>query len=219
MYRRYFKRAIDLVAVICGGTLILPLIVIIGILVRVKLGSPVFFRQQRPGLRGKPFELVKFRTMTDCTGPDGELLPDADRLTRFGQFLRSSSLDELPELWNVLKGEMSLVGPRPLRMDYLPLYTPFQNRRHEVRPGITGLAQVSGRNALEWDDRFVLDVSYVDSCSLTLDIKILVKTLWKTVRREDISKEGHATMHKFTGSKNEAELSKNSAVSQSTIPD
>lgn len=167
--------------------------------VRRKLGSPVFFRQTRPGLHGKLFKMVKFRTMTDARGPDGQLLPDADRMTPFGRFLRSSSLDELPELWNVLKGDMSLVGPRPLLVEYLPLYSPEQARRHAVRPGITGWAQVNGRNALSWGDKFKLDVWYVNERSLWLDIKILWLTVRKVLVREGISAAGEATMTKFTG--------------------
>ncbi len=165
------------------------------------LGRPVFFRQLRPGLHGLPFQMIKFRTMTDACGPSGQLLPDSDRLTPFGRFLRSSSLDELPELWNVLKGDMSLVGPRPLLMEYLPLYSPEQARRHEVRPGITGWAQVNGRNALSWEEKFKLDVWYVDHHSLWLDIKILWLTVRKVLVREGISGEGEATMSKFTGGK------------------
>ncbi|CAJ0690593.1 putative sugar transferase EpsL [Ralstonia mannitolilytica] len=167
--------------------------------IRRKLGSPVFFRQRRPGLYGEPFEMVKFRTMTDARGPDGQLLPDAERLTPFGRFLRSTSLDELPELWNVVKGDMSLVGPRPLLMEYLPLYSAEQARRHEVRPGVTGWAQVNGRNALSWEDKFRLDVWYVDNHSLWLDIKILWLTVRKVLVREGISADGEATMSKFTG--------------------
>jgi lipopolysaccharide/colanic/teichoic acid biosynthesis glycosyltransferase len=169
--------------------------------VRRKLARPVFFRQTRPGMNGKPFNMVKFRTMTDARGPDGQLLPDADRLTAFGRFLRSSSLDELPELWNVIMGDMSLVGPRPLLMEYLPLYSPDQARRHDVRPGITGWAQVNGRNALSWEDKFKLDVWYLDHRSLWLDIKILWLTVRKVLVREGISAEGEATMPKFTGGK------------------
>lgn len=169
--------------------------------VRRSLGSPVFFRQLRPGLHGLPFQMIKFRTMTDARGLNGQLLPDSDRLTPFGRFLRSSSLDELPELWNVLKGDMSLVGPRPLLMEYLSLYSPEQARRHEVRPGITGWAQVNGRNALSWEEKFKLDVWYVDHRSLWLDIKILWLTVCKVLVREGISGEGEATMSKFTGGK------------------
>ena len=168
--------------------------------IRRKLGSPVFFKQVRPGLHGRPFEMVKFRSMTDARGPDGQLLPDADRLTPFGRFLRASSLDELPGLWNVIKGDMSLVGPRPLLMEYLPLYSPEQARRHNVRPGITGWAQVNGRNALSWDDKFKLDVWYVDNRSFRLDINILWLTVRKVLVREGISAVGEATMSKFTGS-------------------
>ncbi len=180
--------------------LALPLLLLWG-LVRCKLGSPVLFRQVRPGLHGRPFMMVKFRTMTDERGADGELLPDAQRLTSFGRFLRATSLDELPELWNVLRGEMSLVGPRPLLMEYLPLYSPEQARRHEVRPGITGWAQVNGRNALSWEERFKLDIWYVDHRSLWLDLRILWLTVRKVIVREGISAQGEATMPKFTGSK------------------
>ena len=169
--------------------------------VRRKLGSPVFFRQTRPGRHGKPFKMVKFRTMTNERGPDGQLLPDAVRLAAFGRFLRATSLDELPELWNVLKGDMSLVGPRPLLMEYLPLYSPEHARRHEVRPGITGWAQVNGRNALSWEEKFKLDVWYVDHRSLWLDVKILWLTVRKVLVREGISADGEATMSKFTGGK------------------
>ena len=194
------KRLFDVVASACALLLLaLPLLVVIW-MVRRKLGSPVFFTQMRPGLHGKPFEMVKFRTMTDARGPDGALLPDADRLTPFGRFLRATSLDELPELWNVLKGDMSLVGPRPLLMEYLPLYSPEQARRHAVRPGVTGWAQVNGRNTLSWDDKFKLDVWYVDHRSLWLDLKILWLTVRKVLVREGISAAGEATMGKFTGS-------------------
>lgn len=194
------KRFSDfLVAVMVLLVFALPLIVLVW-LVRRKLGSPVFFRQVRPGLHGKPFVMVKFRTMTGERGPDGQLLPDVMRLTPFGRFLRATSLDELPELWNVLKGDMSLVGPRPLLMEYLPRYSSEQARRHEVRPGITGWAQVNGRNALSWEDKFKLDVWYVDHQSLWLDIKILRMTLKKVIVREGISAEGEATMSRFRGS-------------------
>jgi len=180
--------------------LALPLLVLV-LLVRNKLGHPAFFRQVRPGLHGKPFQMIKLRSMTDARGPDGVLLSDAERLTPFGRFLRASSLDELPGLWNVLKGDMSLVGPRPLLMEYLTLYSPEQARRHEVRPGITGWAQVNGRNALSWEDKFRLDVWYVDHRSLWLDIKILWLTVKKVLVRDGISAEGEATMARFTGSK------------------
>jgi len=173
----------------------------LAILVRTKLGSPVVFVQTRPGKDGKPFRMVKFRTMTDERGADGTLLPDAERLTRFGRLLRATSLDELPELWNVLKGDMSLVGPRPLLMEYLPLYSPEQARRHEVRPGVTGWAQVNGRNALSWEEKFALDVWYVDHQSFCLDLRILWLTVRKVLVREGISASGEATMSRFTGSK------------------
>ena len=195
------KRLFDFTAALLGLiALALPLLVLC-LLIRRKLGSPVLFRQIRPGLHGQPFEMVKFRTMTDARGPDGALLPDAERLTPFGRFLRSTSLDELPELWNVLKGDMSLVGPRPLLMEYLPLYSPEQARRHAVRPGVTGWAQVNGRNAISWDEKFALDTWYVDHQSLTLDIKILWLTVKKVLVREGISAAGEATMDKFIGSK------------------
>jgi lipopolysaccharide/colanic/teichoic acid biosynthesis glycosyltransferase len=194
------KRLFDTtVAVLALLTLALPLLVL-ALLIHRKLGSPVLFKQVRPGLRGQPFTMVKFRTMTDERGADGALLPDAQRLTPFGRFLRASSLDELPELWNVLRGEMSLVGPRPLLMEYLPLYTPEQARRHELRPGITGWAQVNGRNAISWQDKFALDVWYVDNQSFWLDIKILWMTVRKVLVRDGISAAGEATMSKFTGS-------------------
>ena len=194
------KRLFDLLAAALALVLLaLPLLALVW-LVRRKLGSPVLFSQVRPGLHGKPFTMVKFRTMTDERGPDGVLLPDAKRLTDFGRFLRASSLDELPELWNVLRGDMSLVGPRPLLMEYLPLFTQEQARRHEVRPGITGWAQVNGRNAISWADKFALDVWYVDHSSLWLDVKILWRTVRKVLVRDGISAAGEATMSKFTGS-------------------
>lgn len=197
---RALKRAIDIT--VAGSALILlsPGLVLLAILVRGKLGSPVLFRQTRPGLLGRPFEMIKFRTMTDARSADGTLLPDADRLPPFGRWLRASSLDELPELWNVLVGDMSLVGPRPLLMQYLPLYTAEQARRHEVRPGVTGWAQVNGRNALSWDEKFELDVWYVENSSLSLDLRILVLTVLSIVRREGINAAGEATMAAFTGS-------------------
>ena len=195
------KRLFDITAAFSALLLLALPLALLTWQVRRKLGSPAFFRQVRPGMHGQPFEMVKFRTMTDARGPDGALLPDADRLTPFGRFLRASSLDELPELWNVLKGEMSLVGPRPLLMEYLPLYSPQQARRHEVRPGITGWAQVNGRNALGWDEKFKLDVWYVDHRSLWLDIKILWLTVKKVLVREGISAAGEATMPRFTGDK------------------
>ncbi len=195
------KRLFDLiVATVLLVLLCIPLL-LLAVMIRFRLGSPVLFRQARPGLHGREFSLVKFRTMTDARGADGHLLPDAQRLTRFGSLLRSTSLDELPELWNVLSGEMSLVGPRPLLMEYLPLYTPEQARRHEVRPGVTGWAQVNGRNALSWEDRFKLDVWYVDHRTFWLDLRILGMTVRKVLVRDGISAEGEATMPRFTGTK------------------
>lgn len=193
------KRVFDFVLTICGLLLLSPFILLLMLLARFSFGAPIFFIQVRPGLNGKPFRMVKFRTMTDARGIHGQLLPDADRITDFGRFLRAASLDELPELWNVLKGDMSLVGPRPLLMEYLPLYSAVQARRHEVMPGITGWAQVNGRNAISWEEKFKLDVWYVDNRSLWLDFKILWLTVLRVVRRTGISQEGHATMEKFCG--------------------
>lgn len=193
------KRGFDIFA--SGAILILlsPLIVVVAWQVKTKMGGPVLFRQERPGMNGKSFEMVKFRTMKDSVDADGSPLPDSERLTSFGLFLRSSSLDELPELWNVFKGDMSLVGPRPLLMEYLPLYSSEQYRRHEVRPGITGWAQINGRNSLSWDEKFKLDVWYVDNRSFWLDIKILLCTIRKVIVRDGINAAGEATMPKFTG--------------------
>jgi lipopolysaccharide/colanic/teichoic acid biosynthesis glycosyltransferase len=196
--KRFFDIFLSALALFFFG---IPLLLLF-LQIRRKLGSPAFFNQIRPGLNGRPFEMVKFRSMTDERGSNGQLLPDADRLTPFGRFLRSSSMDELPGLWNVLKGDMSLVGPRPLLMQYLPLYSSEQARRHNVRPGITGWAQVNGRNALSWDDKFKLDVWYVDNRSLWLDIKILLMTVRKVFLRDGISATGEATMSAFTGSDN-----------------
>lgn len=200
-YRRYGKRCLDLALVAPACVLLLPVLLVTALFVRLKLGSPVFFRQKRPGLNGRPFLLVKFRSMLDKQGADSKPLPDAQRLTPFGRLLRSTSLDELPELWNVLRGEMSLVGPRPLLMQYLDRYTPEQKRRHEVRPGITGWAQVNGRNALSWEDKFALDVWYVDHLSWRLDLKIIFLTFYKIVKRDGISQAGQATAEEFMGSK------------------
>lgn len=194
------KRAFDVLVSAVALLLLCPVIVIVAWQIRRKMGSPVLFRQVRPGLNGKPFQMIKFRTMKDAIDASGNPLPDAERLTPFGQFLRSSSLDELPELLNVLKGDMSLVGPRPLLMEYLPLYSPEQARRHEVRPGVTGWAQVNGRNTLSWEDKFKLDVWYVDNRSFWLDIKVLFLTVKKVLIRDGISADGEATMAKFTGS-------------------
>jgi sugar transferase EpsL len=196
------KRLLDLSLTIPGLALLSPALALIAVLVRVYHGSPIFFHQLRPGYRGRPFELIKFRTMSVARDDRGRLLPDAQRLTRLGRFLRSTSLDELPEFFLVLSGKMSLVGPRPLLMQYLERYSPEQKRRHDVLPGITGWAQINGRNALTWEDKFDLDVWYVDHWSLWLDIKILLLTLWKVVRREGISQPGHATAEEFMGSVN-----------------
>ncbi|TPG12963.1 sugar transferase [Sphingomonas koreensis] len=193
------KRLIDLVLASIGLVLFLPLLLFIALLVRVRLGSPVLFRQTRAGLKGRPFALIKFRTMIDENGADGQPLPDAERLTSFGAWLRSTSLDELPELWNVVRGEMSLVGPRPLLMSYLPRYSPDQMRRHDVRPGLTGWAQVNGRNMLAWPERLALDVWYIDNRSMYLYFKILTLTLVKVVKRDDVSGEGTVTMNPFLG--------------------
>jgi sugar transferase EpsL len=190
----------DIGVTIAALPLVVPVVLLLMLAVRLKLGAPVFFTQVRPGLHGKPFTMVKFRSMTDARDGNGELLPDADRLPAFGRFLRASSLDELPELWNVLKGEMSLVGPRPLLMAYLPLYSPEQARRHEVKPGITGWAQVNGRNALSWDEKFALDVWYVENATWWLDLKVLAMTIKKVLLRSGISASGDATMPKFEGS-------------------
>jgi lipopolysaccharide/colanic/teichoic acid biosynthesis glycosyltransferase len=194
------KRLFDLV---CSAVLLVilsPLLLLTAVLVRIFLGTPVLFRQQRPGWHGTPFNVIKFRTMSDATDSAGSLLPDSERLTRLGRILRATSLDEWPELVNILRGEMSLVGPRPLLMEYLERYSPEQMRRHDVLPGITGWAQVHGRNALAWDDKFRLDVWYVDHWSFWLDLKILFMTVWKAIKREGISQPGHATAEKFMGS-------------------
>jgi lipopolysaccharide/colanic/teichoic acid biosynthesis glycosyltransferase len=195
------KRLFDITAALLGLLLLLPLMALVFWQVSRKLGSPVFFRQVRPGLNGKPFEMIKFRTMRDAVNAAGDQLPDSERMTPLGRFLRSSSLDELPELWNVLKGEMSLVGPRPLLMEYLPLYSKEQYRRHEVRPGVTGWAQINGRNALSWDEKFKFDIWYVDNRSFWLDLKIIFSTIKKVVVRDGISADGEVTMTKFTGDK------------------
>lgn len=194
------KRSLDALLACLGLYALSPVMAVIGIAIWHKMGRPVLYTQIRPGLHGKPFRMFKFRTMNAAVDVSGDLMPDADRLTPLGRFLRSSSLDELPELWNVLKGDMSLVGPRPLLMEYLALYTPEQARRHEVRPGITGWAQVNGRNAVSWEDRFALDVWYVDNRSMALDLKIMCRTVAAVLRREGISADGHETMPKFEGS-------------------
>jgi lipopolysaccharide/colanic/teichoic acid biosynthesis glycosyltransferase len=194
------KRLIDVIVSVLGLLVLSPLLLGLALLVRIYHGRPIFFGQTRPGLQGKPFKMLKFRTMRDAFDSGGIPLPDAERITRFGAFLRATSLDELPELWNVLKGEMSLVGPRPLLMEYLELYTSEQARRHDVRPGVTGWAQVNGRNAISWEEKFKLDVWYVDNRSLWLDIKILFMTVKKVFVREGISAANHVTTEKFKGS-------------------
>jgi lipopolysaccharide/colanic/teichoic acid biosynthesis glycosyltransferase len=193
------KRVLDILGAAIGLIVFSPILFVISLMIRREMGSPVLFQQTRPGRHGKPFQMIKFRTMRDAVDTDGRPLPDAERLTKLGRFLRSSSLDELPELWNVLKGDMNLVGPRPLLMEYLPLYSPEQARRHEVRPGVTGWAQVNGRNAISWNEKFALDVWYVDNRSLWLDLKIIWLTIRKVIKRDDISAAGEATMPKFTG--------------------
>ncbi|BET69351.1 sugar transferase [Opitutales bacterium ASA1] len=195
------KRLFDFCVALVALVVLAPVIAVVALLVRVKLGSPVLFRQERPGLHGRTFTLLKFRSMRDAVDAHGHALPDAERLPPFGRMLRSTSLDELPELWNVLKGEMSLVGPRPLLVKYLPLYTPEQARRHDVRPGITGLAQVNGRNRQSWEERFAVDVWYVDNRTFWMDLKILVRTVFKVLARHDVvdTAGGHATKGEFTG--------------------
>lgn len=198
-YGKYGKRALDLALASVAAVVLSPLAVVVAVLVRVKLGTPVLFRQRRPGLGAKPFMMYKFRTMTDARNAEGVLLPDADRLTSFGKLLRSTSLDELPEFLNVIRGEMSLVGPRPLLMQYVERYNSEQMRRHEVRPGITGLAQVNGRNAIDWETKFRYDVWYVDHLSFWLDVKICFLTIKNLIRRSGISQTGHATAEEFMG--------------------
>lgn len=193
------KRLLDIVIASTALILLSPVYFVVSRKVKKNLGSPVLFRQVRPGLHGQPFEMIKFRTMKDALDAEGHPLPDSERLTPFGQMLRSSSLDEMPELWNVIKGEMSIVGPRPLLMEYLPLYNSEQAKRHNVRPGITGYAQVNGRNAISWEKKFELDTWYVEHQSLWLDFKIMLKTVKKVIAKDDISAEGEATMSKFTG--------------------
>jgi len=194
------KRSLDIVIASAALILLSPVYFYVAYKVRKNLGSPVLFRQVRPGLYGKPFEMIKFRSMKDAVDAQGNVLPDSERLTPFGKMLRASSLDEMPELWNVIKGDMSIVGPRPLLMEYLPLYNSEQAKRHNVRPGITGYAQVNGRNAISWEKKFELDTWYVENQSLWLDFKIMLKTIKKVLAKDDISAEGEATMSKFTGS-------------------
>ena len=202
MYKRFFKRPIDILCALLAITVFSWLYIIVAILVRIKLGSPVLFKQERPGKDGKIFKLYKFRTMTDERDEEGNLLPDDVRLTKFGRLLRKTSLDELPEAFNILKGDMSVVGPRPLLVEYLPLYNEHQQRRHEVRPGLTGLAQVNGRNAITWEEKFDLDVEYVDNITFWGDLKLVFKTVsCAFIKQEGISAEGQATTEKFVGSK------------------
>ena len=199
------KRLLDIIIASIALILLSPLYAFVAYKVKKNLGSPVLFRQVRPGLHGKPFEMIKFRTMKDAMDEQGNPLPDSERLTPFGQMLRSTSLDEMPELWNVIKGDMSIVGPRPLLMEYLPLYSPEQAKRHDVRPGMTGHAQVNGRNAIGWEEKFKLDTWYVENRSTWLDFKIMFKTVHKVLAKDDISAEGEATMTRFTGSQNKDE--------------
>jgi len=199
MRKQFVKRLIDIIGSLIGLTISSPLIIIISIIIYLTMGKPIFFRQVRPGLNGKPFVIYKFRTMLDLRDENGNLLPDEKRLTTIGKFLRSTTLDELPEFWNVLKGDMSLVGPRPLLMEYLDRYTSEQARRHEVKPGMTGWAQINGRNAISWEEKFKFDVWYVDNWNILLDLKIIFLTILKVLKREGISAEGHATMPEFKG--------------------
>ena len=201
---KFFKRLFDIVASASGLIFLSPVFLILIYLIRKNLGEPVFFTQERPGKDGKPFKMIKFRSMRDAVDKDGNPLPDSERLTPFGKKLRATSLDELPELWNVLKGDMSLVGPRPLLMSYLPLYNEFQYRRHEMKPGVTGWAQVNGRNALSWDEKFAHDIWYIDHYNFWLDMKILFLTVKKVFIKEGISAEGEATMPYFTGNDTDA---------------
>lgn len=199
IYEKFFKRQFDFCLSFLAFIVLLPLILFIAILVRIKLGSPIIFKQERPGLNEKIFALYKFRTMTDKKDDMGELLPDAERLTKFGKFLRSTSLDELPSLVNIIKGHMSIVGPRPLLVEYLDLYSDEQRKRHKVRPGLTGYAQVSGRNSLSWNKKFILDTDYVDHITFARDLNIILKTVYKVFKREGISSNSSETMEKFTG--------------------
>ena len=199
MYRKYIKRLLDIIISLCGIIVLSPVYLILGVLVRVKLGTPVIFKQDRPGKDEKVFQLYKFRSMTDERDKNGNLLPDEVRLTPFGKKLRSTSLDELPELFNILRGDMSLIGPRPLLVRYLPRYNEFQRHRHDVRPGLTGLAQINGRNAITWEKKFEYDVEYVNKLSFALDVRIFMGTVWAVLKREGISGENSATMEEFMG--------------------
>ena len=201
MYRKYIKRVLDFTLSLIALIILSPIYLVLAILVRIKLGSPIIFKQERPGLNEKIFTLYKFRTMTDEKDENGKLLPDEVRLTKFGKFLRSTSLDELPELINIIKGDMSIVGPRLLLVEYLPLYNEKQRCRHNVRPGLTGYAQISGRNSISWEEKFNDDLMYIENITFTEDLKIVLKTALKVIKREGISQEGNATMEKFTGNK------------------
>ena len=199
MYKHFLKRKVDIVITFFGFLLLLPIYLLVSLLVLINLGFPIFFKQPRPGINGKVFYIYKFRTMTNEYDKNQNLLADMDRITKFGQFLRSTSLDEFPGLWSVLKGDMSLIGPRPLLVEYLPLYSKHQARRHEVRPGMTGWAQVNGRNTISWDEKFEMDIWYVDNYSFLLDIKILLLTIKKVIKRDGISHNNHVSMNKFKG--------------------
>lgn len=199
LYERFIKRPQDFILSLAALIVLSPVFLVVAILVRTKLGNPIIFKQERPGFKEKIFTMYKFRTMTDAKDENGELLPDSERLTRFGKLLRATSLDELPELWNIVRGDMAVVGPRPLLVQYLPLYSDHQKRRHEVRPGLSGLAQVSGRNAISWEDKFNLDVEYVDNISFIRDWKIIFLTLYKVFKREGVNKSVTLTMEKFKG--------------------
>lgn len=203
MYAKYIKRMLDFILSLIALIVLSPLMIIIGILVRIKLGRPVIFKQKRPGKNEKIFTLYKFRTMTDEKDEQGNLLADEKRLTKFGKFLRSTSLDELPELWNILKGEMAIVGPRPLLVEYLPLYNEEQKHRHDIKPGLTGLAQISGRNAIQWEEKFKEDIEYVNNITFIQDTKIILKTFIKVFKKDGINQEGNATIRKFEGVKKE----------------
>lgn len=206
MYRKYIKRILDFTLSLIALIILSPILLITAILVKIKLGSPVIFKQERPGLNEKIFTLYKFRTMTDKKDEEGNLLPDYERLTKFGKLLRSTSLDELPELINILKGDMSIVGPRPLLVEYLVLYNEEQKHRHDVRPGLTGLAQVGGRNSISWEEKFKEDIQYIENISLVEDIKIILKTVIKVFKREGISQEGNETIEKFKGSEEKSNV-------------
>lgn len=203
MYAKYIKRMLDFILSLIALIVLSPLMIIIGILVRIKLGRPVIFKQKRPGKDEKIFTLYKFKTMTDEKDEQGNLLADEKRLTKFGKFLRSTSLDELPELWNILKGEMAIVGPRPLLVEYLPLYNEEQKHRHDIKPGLTGLAQISGRNAIQWEEKFKEDIEYVNNITFIQDTKIILKTFIKVFKKDGINQEGNATIRKFEGVKKE----------------